>query len=219
MLPMLPWPGLCSPATAGPAQLSWPWQVLLWLIRLCPWLTHPTPTPTPRVTQQIPKEPLCQGLCGHSSQTVVRHVPEGTGSGDQRTRQGANSNLPPTLHHPRGLWKHRGSRRGWDGSWRRCGKGWERVSRPKQRQHGTFEEVQAVRWRRSRAVSRNSDFTLKAVFTWCRKDREGGARDDRNRNQGKRCVERARKKPLTEHLLDSRPCDSYSTDTLSSPAT
>lgn len=52
-----------------------------------------------------------------------------------------------------------------------------------QRQHGLSEEVQLVSWSRSMAMLRNSDFSLKVVFTWCCRDREGEARDGGNRKQ------------------------------------
>lgn len=55
-----------------------------------------------------------------------------------------------------------------------------------QRQHGIFEEAQVVLWSRSTVMLKNSDFILKAMFTRCCKDREGGARDGESRKQWKK---------------------------------
>ena len=55
-----------------------------------------------------------------------------------------------------------------------------------QRRHGISEEAQVVLWSRSTVMLRNSDFILKAMFTRCCKDREGGARDGENRKQWKK---------------------------------
>ena len=41
-------------------------------------------------------------------------------------------------------------------------------------------------WSRSTVMLKNSDFILKAMFTRCCKDREGGARDGESRKQWKK---------------------------------
>lgn len=66
-------------------------------------------------------------------------------------------------------------------------------------------------------ILRNSDFAFKAVRTWCCKDREDGARGGGG-EMIKKDRGRGKERPLIEHLLDTRNCDSCFRYTLSLPA-